>query len=336
MIVVMKHRARRRDIERIAERLEHYGFEIHLSKGGERTIIGVVGDGTRLADLPLGAMPGVDKVLPVLEPYKLVSREFKENTVVEVGGIEIGAKRVHIIAGPCAIESREQLMTVAKAAKEAGATVLRGGAYKPRTSPYSFQGMMREGLEHLKEVGELTGLPVVTEIMDPRMLPVIVEYADILQIGARNMQNYVLLREVGKTNKPVLLKRGQSGSIKEWLLAAEYIMSAGNYNVILCERGIKTFEEYLPYTLDLSAVPVIKHLSHLPVVVDPSHAVGKWTYVPDMAKAAIAAGADGLLIEVHPNPEEALCDGEQSLNCQKFSRMMVELKKIAAVIGREI
>lgn len=337
MIIVMSHRAEEEQIEAVIDRLEKSGFEIHLSRGVERTIIGAIGDKTRLGDMALEAMPGVDKVIPILQPYKLASRVFKESgTVVKVGNVEIGGESVQVMAGPCAVESREQLLTAAESVKKAGATILRGGAYKPRTSPYSFQGLREEGLKLLAEVRELTGMPVVTELMDPRALPLVVEYADIIQIGARNMQNFVLLREVASADKPVLLKRNPSATIEEWLLAAEYVMAGGNYNVILCERGIRTFDNYTRNTLDLTAVPVVKYLSHLPVIVDPSHAIGKWRFVPAMAQAALAAGADGLLVEVHPNPSEALCDGPQSLTCENFAFMMSRLKEMAGTLGRKL
>jgi len=337
MIIVMDHQAGDDNIEAVITRLEKAGFQIHLSQGVERTIIGAIGDKTRLGDLGLEAMPGVEKVVPILQPYKLASRAFhEEGTVIQVGGLKIGGDTIHVIAGPCAVESREQVLETAKIVKKAGATLLRGGAFKPRTSPYSFQGLEEEGLKFLAEAREVTGLMVVTEVMDVRTLPMVAEYADILQIGARNMQNFFLLREVAKVDKPVLLKRGPSATYEEWLMAAEYIMSGGNYNVILCERGIRSFENYTRNTLDLSAIPVVKHLSHLPVVVDPSHATGRWRFVPTMAKAAIAAGADGLLIEVHPNPPEALCDGPQSLNPANFTAMMSDLKRLAAAVGRKM
>ena len=273
----------------------------------------------------------------ILKPYKLASREFRrENTVIKVGNIEIGNKRIVVMAGPCAVESKALLVETAKEIKAAGASFIRGGAFKPRTSPYSFQGLGEEGLNYLAEAREQTGLPVITEVMDPRDMEAIMRYADIVQIGARNMQNFRLLKEVGEYRKPVVLKRGMSATIKEWLMSAEYIMSGGNHNVILCERGIRTYETATRNTLDLSAVPVLKHLTHLPVIVDPSHAVGKWDLVAPMAKAAVAAGADGLIIEVHPNPEEALSDGEQSLKPRKFKQLMVELRPIALAVGREI
>jgi 3-deoxy-7-phosphoheptulonate synthase len=324
-------------VRAVMERLQNSGFQVHISRGVERTIIGIIGDRTRLEDTALEAMPGVEKVMPVLQPYKLASRAFHpEDSVIMVGDLAIGGETVHVMAGPCAVESREQLLEAARQVKAAGATILRGGAYKPRTSPYSFQGLEEKGLQLLAEAREVTGLKVVTEVMDARTLPLVAEYADILQIGARNMQNFFLLREVGRLDKPVLLKRGLSCTIEEWLMAAEYIMSMGNQRVILCERGIRTFETYTRNTLDLSAVPVVKHFSHLPVVVDPSHGTGKWQFVPTMARAAVAAGADGLLIEVHPNPAEALCDGPQSLTPENFARMMKELRRVARAVNRRL
>ncbi len=337
MIVVMNHRASDDEIEALMVRLEKSGFQIHLSRGVERTIIGAIGDKARLMGINLEAMPGVEKVVPILQPYKLASRTFQDKgTVVKVGNLEIGGETVHVMAGPCAVESREQLLEAARVVREAGATILRGGAFKPRTSPYSFQGLEEEGLELLAEAREATGLLIVTEVMDARTLPLVTQYTDILQIGARNMQNFFLLREVAKTDKPVVLKRGPSCTIEEWLMAAEYIMSGGNYNVILCERGIRSFESYTRNTLDLTAVPAAKYLSHLPVIVDPSHAIGKWRLVPPMAKAALAAGADGLIVEMHPNPAEALCDGPQSLTPANFTDMMDDLRRVAAVMGRKM
>jgi len=337
LIVIMRHHAPDDEIEAVLEKLESNGFQIHLSRGVERTIIGAIGDKTRMGVTGLEAMPGVENIVPILQPYKLASRVFHDaGTVIKVGGQEIGGDTVQVMAGPCAVESKEQLLAAAVAVKEAGATMLRGGAFKPRTSPYSFQGLEAEGLKLLAEVREMTGLLVVTEVMDTKTLPLVAEYTDILQIGARNMQNYFLLREAAKVDKPVLLKRAPSATIEEWLMAAEYIMAGGNYNVILCERGIRCFESYTRNTLDLTAVPAVKYLSHLPVIVDPSHAIGKWRFVGPMARAAVAAGADGLLVEVHPNPTEALCDGPQSLTPENFKAMMSELRQIAAVMGRKI
>ncbi len=337
MIVVLKKSASQSEIDHIIEKIEALGLTVHLSKGVERTIIGVIGDEAILRNQPLDILPGVEKVMPILKPYKLVSREFKpDNSVIDINGVKIGNNKIVVIAGPCSVESKESLIEIANAVKKAGARCLRGGAFKPRTSPYSFQGLGVEGLEYLNEARKETGLKVVTELMDPRDTEAVVKYADVIQIGARNIQNFKLLMEVGKQKKPVLLKRGLSTTIKELLMSAEYIMSQGNYNVIFCERGIRTFENSTRNTLDLSAIPVIKELSHLPVVVDPSHAVGRWKLVASMSKAAIAAGADGLLLEVHNNPEGALCDGGQSLLPAKFASLMDELRLIARAIGREI
>ncbi len=337
MIIVMHSGAQKNEVDEVLKRLKNLGFQIHLSEGVERTIIGAIGDKTRLNEVSLEAMPGVEKVVPILQPYKLVSREFRHHdSVVRVGELEFGGEQIQIMAGPCAVESKEQLMKTAEQVSKAGATVLRGGAFKPRTSPYAFQGLEEEGLKMLAEAREKTGLKIVTEVVDPRTVELVSQYADILQIGARNMQNFFLLKEVSSANKPVVLKRGPSATIEEWLMAAEYIMAGGNYGVILCERGIRTFETYLRNTLDLSAVPVAKHLSHLPVIVDPSHALGKWRFVTPMAKAAIAAGADGLLVEVHPDPASALCDGPQSLTPDNFSELMGEIKKVAEIMDRTI
>ena len=337
MIVVMSHRASDSEIEAVLVRLEKVGFQIHLSRGVERTIIGAIGDRSTVGEISLEAMPGVEKVVPIIQPYKLASRTFQEhNTVVRVGNLEIGGDTIHVMAGPCAVESREQLMQAAQIVRDAGGTILRGGAFKPRTSPYSFQGLEEEGLKLLAEAREATGLLIVTEVMDVRTVSMVAQYADILQIGARNMQNFFLLREVAKIDKPVILKRGPSATVEEWLMAAEYIMSGGNYNVILCERGIRSFETYTRNTLDLTAVPVVKYLSHLPVIVDPSHAIGMWRFVSPMARAAIAAGADGLMVEMHPNPAEALCDGPQSLTPANFAAMMDDLKNMAKMMGRKM
>lgn len=337
MIVVMDNKASKQEVQQVIERLTDLGFQIHLSEGVERTIIGAIGDKAILNEIALEAMNGVEKVVPILQPYKLVSREFKtDDSVVRVGNLEFGGSRIHVMAGPCAVESREQVLETAEQVSKAGATVLRGGAFKPRTSPYAFQGLEEEGLKILAEARERTGLKIVTEVVDPRNVELVCRYADILQIGARNMQNFFLLKEVSSADKPVVLKRGPSATIEEWLMAAEYIMSGGNYNVILCERGIRTFETYLRNTLDLSAVPVAKHLSHLPVIVDPSHATGKWKLIKPMAMAAVAAGADGLMIEVHPNPAQALCDGPQSLTPANFNSLMNDIVKIAALFDRTI
>ncbi len=337
MIIVMAQKAKTDQIKAVMARLEESGLSIHASKGEERTIIGAIGSKTRMNEMTVESLPGVEKVVPILEPYKLASRSFKdEDTIISVRNLKIGDNAVQVMAGPCAVESREQLLTVARLVKEAGATVLRGGAFKPRTSPYSFQGMEEEGLKLLAEARTLTGLPFVTEVMDTSNLSLVAQYADILQIGARNMQNFFLLREVAKTGKPILLKRSPSATVEEWLLAAEYILAGGNPNVILCERGIITFENYVRNTLDLTVVPVLKHLTHLPVIVDPSHAIGKWRFVKPMARAAVAAGADGLLIEVHPDPARALCDGPQSLNPDNFNLTMAEINSSASAMGRKV
>jgi 3-deoxy-7-phosphoheptulonate synthase len=337
MIIVVKPDATVEQVDHIIKKIKDLGLQAHVSKGTERTVIGAIGDEAILQSVPLEAIPGVEKVLPILKPFKLASWEFrKEKTVVSVGSEHIGGIRIAVMAGPCAVENKTLLVEIAKEVKHAGANFIRGGAFKPRTSPYAFQGLEEEGLKYLADARELTGLPVVTEVMDPRDIEMIVRYADVLQIGARNMQNFRLLKEVGLCKKPVLLKRGISATIKEWLMSAEYIMSGGNHSVILCERGIRTYETATRNTLDLSAVPVLKQMTHLPVVVDPSHAVGKWDLVAPMAKAAVAAGADGLIIEVHSNPEEALCDGEQSLKPKSFKQLMDELRPIAKAVGREI
>jgi 3-deoxy-7-phosphoheptulonate synthase len=338
MIIVLKPNVTQKEIDHITERLKEHGLTAHVSKGKERTIIGAIGDDRVIETLPLAIFPGVEQVMPILSPYKLVSREFKkENTVIEFeNGVTIGAKRVEVMAGPCAVENAENLLEIAEAVKSAGARILRGGAFKPRTSPYTFQGLGEEGLAYLAETRKKTGLLIVTEVMDTTEVELVAKYSDILQIGTRNMQNFRLLQEVGKYRKPVLLKRGLSATIKEFLMAAEYIMSRGNHEVILCERGIRTFEPSTRNTLDLCAIPVIKQLSHLPIIVDPSHGTGKWEYVAPMAKAAIAAGADGLMIEVHLDPEKALSDGEESLKPPKFKAMMDELRKIAPAVGRTI
>jgi 3-deoxy-7-phosphoheptulonate synthase len=339
-IIVLKQGATEEEIRHIVKKLESRDLKANVSQGTERTIIGVIGDTSKVSEEEedaIRAAAGVESVVRIVKPYKLASREFrKENTEIDVKGTVIGGSRIPVMAGPCAVENKTILTSIAEKVKSSGASFLRGGAYKPRTSPYSFQGLGEEGLKYLAEASEKTGLPIITEIMDPRDLDVIVKYADIIQIGARNMQNFRLLLEVGSARKPVLLKRGLSSTIKEWLMSAEYIMSRGNHEVMLCERGIRTFETATRNTLDLSAVPVLKQLTHLPVVVDPSHGVGKWDLVSPMAKAAVAAGADALIIEVHTNPEEAMSDGEQSLRPDNFRQLMEELKPVAASVGREI
>jgi 3-deoxy-7-phosphoheptulonate synthase len=337
MIIVLKPEATEQDIEHLVDRLRSLGLKSQITKGEERTVVGVIGDERVLQGQPLTVFPGVESVTPILAPWKLVSREFQpHDSVIDVAGIQIGGLKVTVMAGPCAVEKLEITVGIAKEVAKAGATILRGGAYKPRSSPYSFQGLGQEGLGFLAEARKQTGLPVVSEILDPRDLEYFLEHADIIQIGARNMQNFELLKEVGAYDKPVLLKRGLSATIQEFLVSAEYILSRGNRNVMLCERGIRTFETQYRNTLDLAAVPTLKEMSHLPVIVDPSHATGNWKLVAPMAKAAIAAGADGLLIEVHSNPECALCDGEESLKPSRFHTLMNDLKKVAQAVGREL
>jgi 3-deoxy-7-phosphoheptulonate synthase len=335
MVIVMKEGATEKDIEEIVSLLREVGAEAHVSKGDFRTVIGVIGDREKVMQMPFEAYPSVEKVVPIMKPYKLVSSEFQERpTVVRVGDIFIGGGPFTVIAGPCSVETEEQVVEAAKAAKEAGASLFRGGAFKPRTSPYSFQGLGEEGLRILARAKEETGLPIVTEVLDVRDIDLVSRYADVLQVGARNMQNFLMLKELGYSDKPVLLKRGLSATIEEWLMAAEYIMKEGNARVILCERGIRTFETSTRNTLDISAIPVVKDLSHLPVIVDPSHATGVRKLVPPLCRAALAAGADGVMVEMHPRPQEALCDGSQSLTVDGFKEMMDELKKLASFLGR--
>lgn len=337
MIVVMSPAAGRRELENVINRLKEMNFGVHLSQGVERTIIGAIGEKTPEILESTAAMPGVEKVVPILKPFKLASRDFKaETTLVQVGPVTFGGRKVVLIAGPCAVEDREQLLSVAAALKKMGVHMLRGGAYKPRTSPYSFQGLEREGLELLKAAREETGLPVVTEVVSPQEVELVAEYSDMLQVGARNMQNFILLREVGRAKKPVILKRGPAAKVEEWLMAAEYIMKEGNFQVVLCERGIRTFETATRNTLDISAVPLVKQLSHLPVIADPSHGAGRKDLVPALARAILAAGADGLMVEVHPCPEKALSDGPQSLNPEEFSGLMREIAPLAGAVGREL
>src|SRR5437773_2254071 len=337
MIIVLKAGASEADIEDVSRRVRDLGFKTHLSRGEERTIIGVVGDDRAKEQLlALQALESVENVVRILQPFKLASREaHPESTQFRIHGVPIGGKQLVVMAGPCSVESRPQLLAVAEGVKAGGAHVLRGRAFKPRTSPYAFQGLEEEGLKLLHEASKATGLPVVTEVMEPDKVDVVAEHADILQIGARNIQNFSLLRRVAETRKPVLLKRGMSTSIQEWLLSAEYVLAGGNPNVILCERGIRTFETATRFTLDLNAVPVVKKLSHLPVVVDPSHGTGHWEYVEAMACAGVAAGADGLIIEVHPRPEEALSDGPQSLKPERFAALMERIRRVAAAVDRE-
>ncbi|MBI4352533.1 MAG: 3-deoxy-7-phosphoheptulonate synthase [Candidatus Omnitrophica bacterium] len=338
MIIVFKPDADKKEIKHVMDKIQELGLRPMLSVGKERTIIGVIGEEDKARIQPFEAYPGVESVVPIQKPYKLVSREFKkENSVIRLApGVEIGGESVVVMAGPCTVESHDRLLAIARSVKKSGAKVLRGGAFKPRTSPYSFQGLGEKGMRYLHEAKKTVGLPVVTELMDPRDLPLFVKYADVIQIGARNMQNFELLKEVGKVKKPVLLKRGMASTVKDFLLSAEYVISSGNPNCVLCERGIRTFEDSTRFTLDISAVPVIKKLSHLPVVVDPSHSSGAWDYVGPLAKAAVAVGADGLLIEVHDDPEKALCDGPQALKPAKFDILMEELRVIAKAVGRSI
>jgi 3-deoxy-7-phosphoheptulonate synthase len=337
MIVIMKPGATPADIQRVIERVQSFGLGVHLSTGESRTIIGILGNTGGLDRAIFEAMEGVEGAVRITRPYKVASREFKPfDTVIEVRGVRIGGPGLVVMAGPCSVESRAQILETAHAVKEAGAHILRGGAYKPRTSPYSFQGLGVEGLELLAEAREATGLPIVTEVMSPDEVPLVCEYADILQIGARNMQNYRLLQAVGQVQKPVLLKRGLSSTVQELLMSAEYILAGGNYQVILCERGIRTFETYTRNTLDINAIPVLKQLSHLPVIGDPSHGTGKWELVAPVARACVAAGADGLMIEVHPQPELAWSDGSQSLRPDRFAGLMRELAALAPVLGRTL
>ncbi len=338
MIIVLKPGASKKEIKHIEDKIRALGLKPMLSSGKERTIIGVIGEEDIARVQPFEAFPGVESVMPIQKPYKFVSKEFhKEPSIIKVApGVEVGGEKVIVMAGPCTVENKERLFKIANIVKKSGAKVLRGGAFKPRTSPYSFQGLRDKGMKFLYDAKKAAGIPIVTEIMDPRDLPLFLKYADIIQVGARNMQNFELLKELGKTRKPILLKRGMANTIKDFLLSAEYIFSEGNHNVILCERGIRTFEDSTRFTLDISAVPVIKKLSHLPVVIDPSHCSGIWDYVAPLSKAAVAVGADGLIIEVHDDPEQALCDGPQALKPSKFDALMTELKLIAKAVGRSI
>jgi len=336
MIIVMKQNATPEEINHLVQKIEELGLKSNVSRGIERTVIGVIGEEEKIRVKPLEVYPGVEKVMEVMKPYKLVSREFNpRNSEIEFGnGVVVGGKKIVVMAGPCSVENRAMLLEIARDVKKAGAAFLRGGAFKPRSSPYVFQGLGEEGLRYLREVADETGLLVVTEVMDTRNVELVARYADMLQVGARNMQNFDLLKEVGIVKKPVLLKRGLSATIQEWLLSAEYILSKGNFKVALCERGIRTFETMTRNTLDINAVPVVKEQTHLPVIVDPSHGTGKWQYVTATSKAAIAAGADGLMIEVHNNPEDAVSDGSQSLLPRTFEQMMKELKSICKVVDR--
>jgi len=335
MLIIMKNGATQGEISGVVERAERLGLSAHLSRGEERTVVGVIGDTRPVIRDQFERLPGVASVVPITKPYKLSSREFHpENSHFPLDGVSVGGDEIVIIAGPCSVESRTQILEVAHAIREAGGHALRGGAFKPRTSPYSFQGMGVAGLELLAEAREQTGLPIVTEVMSPDLVPVVTEYADVLQIGARNMQNYPLLHAAGESQHTVLLKRGLSATIDELLMAAEYILSHGNRRVMLCERGIRTFETATRNTTDINAIPVLKARTHLPIVLDPSHSTGHWEYVSSIARAAVAAGADGLIVEVHPTPEEAFSDGNQSLKPERFAEMVRQVKAIAEAVGR--
>jgi 3-deoxy-7-phosphoheptulonate synthase len=335
MIIVMKKGSSAKQVSSVIARVESLGYRVHLSEGEERTIIGVIGDDRPIDRTHFELLDGVEKTVPILKPFKMASRDMHpQDTIVSLDGVKIGGPQIIIMAGPCSVETREQIVETAQAVKEAGAQVLRGGAFKPRSSPYSFQGLGEEGLELLAEARQITGLPVVTEAMSPEQVPLVTRYADMLQIGARNMQNYALLQAVGKVSCPVLLKRGMMSTIEELLMSAEYILSNGNPRVALCERGIRTFERYTRNTTDINAIPVVKEMSHLPVILDPSHGTGKWEYVAAVARAGIAAGADGLIIEVHPHPEEAWSDGAQSLKPERFADLVRQVRKIAEDVDR--
>ncbi len=337
MIIVLRPNPTQAEIDHVLDRIRELGLKPHLSQGEHRTIIGVIGDENKLQAEPLQAIPGVEQVLPIMKPFKLASREFnKADTVVAVGKVKVGGGSLAMIAGPCAVESREVLNEIAGHVKKAGANILRGGAFKPRTSPYSFQGLGEEGLKILRDVGDKHDMPVVTEVMDPRQLPLVEKYADMFQIGARNMQNFDLLKEIGQAKKPVLLKRGMSATVKDMLMSAEYILSEGNPNLVLCERGVRSFEDSTRNMLDMSAVPNVKGLSHLPIIVDPSHATGRPDLIPSMAWAAVAAGADGVHVEVHSCPEKALSDGPQALLPKRFAELMDRLRRIAEVMGKSL
>jgi len=337
MLVIMRKGYQENQLQGVLQRIKDMGCQGHISKGVERTVIGVVGQTHPDMREALELLPGVEDVVPISKPFKLSSREFKpEDTVLKVGGVSIGGGELVVMAGPCAVESEQQVLATARAVLAAGAHILRGGAFKPSTSPYSFRGLGEEGLKILALARQETGMPLITEVMTPQDVELVAKYADILQVGARNMQNFILLDEVGKVNKPVMLKRGMSATIQEWLLSAEYILSQGNRQVMLCERGIRTFETYTRNTMDVSAIPIIKKLSHLPIIADPSHGTGKWYLVSPLAVAAVAAGADGLMIEVHPTPDTALKDGAQSLTFENFGRLMAQVSPVAAAMGRRL
>ena len=336
MIIVMRHDATAKQIADVVARVEARGLRVNLSRGEERTILGVIGDDRPVDRTQFEVLDGVEKTVPILKPFKLASREMHpRDTLVPLNGLKVGGSQIALIAGPCSVESREQILETAFAVKEAGAAALRGGAFKPRTSPYSFQGMGEKGLELLAEAREVTGLPVVTEAMSPEQVPLVARYADVIQIGARSMQNYALLNTAGESGRTILLKRGMMSTIEELLMSAEYILAQGNSRVILCERGIRTFEKYTRNTTDINAIPVLKQMTHLPVILDPSHGTGKWEYVAAVARAAIAAGADGLIVEVHAHPEEALSDGAQSLRPEKFAQLVCEVRRVAEAVGRQ-
>ncbi len=335
MVIVLNEQATDADIQFIVEKLHSVGAEAHVSRGEFKTVIGVIGDREKVMELHFEAYPGVEKVVPIMKPYKLVSREFHQDlSTIRVGDVQIGPGTFTVIAGPCSVESEDQILNAARAVKSSGAKLFRGGAYKPRTSPYSFQGLGEEGLTLLKKAKDETGLPVISEVLDARDIETVAEYVDVLQVGTRNMQNFMLMKELGKIDKPVLLKRGMSSTIEEWLMAAEYIAKEGNSQIILCERGIRTFENATRNTLDLSAIPLVHSLSHLPVVVDPSHATGRRDLVGPLCRGAMAVGADGVMVEVHPNPSQALCDGPQSLTLDEFEEVMQGLKALAGSFDR--
>ena len=338
MIIVLKPGATKQEIEHLMEKITNLGLKPWLSEGVERSIIGVIGEEDIIRTLPLEGVAGVERVIPILPPFKLASLDYKPkpSEIGIGGGVTVGGNKLVVMAGPCSVENRDMILRSAEIVKASGARVLRGGAFKPRTSPYSFQGLGEEGIKYLAEAKEKTGLLIVTELMDIRTIDMFIKYVDVIQIGARNMQNFDLLKEVGKTKKPVLLKRGIANTIKEFLMSAEYILAGGNSNVILCERGIRTFETYTRFTLDINAVPALKSLSHLPVIVDPSHGTGRWGMVSPIALAAIAAGADGLMIEVHPTPEDAMSDGDQSLYPEKFEQLMKDAARVAAAVDRTL
>ena len=338
MIIVMQQNAAPVQIEDVVKRVESLGYKVHLSRGEARTIIGIIGaEEHKLHQGMFEAMDGVEKTMRVMQPYRVASRDFtQQNSVIAVNGVQIGGPKIVVMAGPCSVESREMILETAHAVKEAGATILRGGAFKPRSSPYSFQGLGEEGLRYLAEAREQTGLPIITEVMSPDEIEVVAEYSDILQVGARNTQNYSLLKALGKQNKPVMVKRGMSATIQELLMSAEYVLSGGNMQVMVCERGIRTFETATRFTFDVNAVPVLKELSHLPVIADTAHGTGKWSLVSPVTRAAVAAGADAIMVEVHPDPASAWSDGAQSLTLDRFGQMMRDLRPIAEAVGRTL